>query len=94
MSHPATLLCVPACSEELGRVISFYNVLMCILQRNETIESEAFEKGLAKGKAEATADQEEKNTQSNTADEVRNLIIFSQICVDAGLHLLFLGPMV
>ena len=52
---------------------------MCILQRNETIESEAFEKGLAKGKAEAAAKQEETDTQSSAADEVRHFVIFSQI---------------
>jgi len=43
-------------------------------ERNETIESEAFEKGLAKGKAEAAAKQEETDTQSSAADEVKKVM--------------------
>ena len=46
-------------------------VIPCTSQKNENIESEAFERGLAKGKAESHDNPEEMNSKSNAAEEVK-----------------------
>ena len=55
------------------------------MQKNESIESEAFERGLAKGKAESANDKkQETDDKPNTAEEVnflRVIIRFDRITI-------------